>query len=44
MAEEHVQKRLAALLAADVVGYPMLIGEVEVKKMLGSDMRVNAKL
>ena len=27
-----------------VVGYSLLMGEDEVKKMLGDDMRVNAKL
>ncbi len=29
MAEDHVQRRLAAMLAADVVGYSRLIGEDE---------------
>ncbi len=29
MAEERVQRRLAAILAADVVGYSPLIGEDE---------------
>ncbi|MCZ6838602.1 MAG: hypothetical protein O7G13_04940, partial [Alphaproteobacteria bacterium] len=30
MAEERVQRRLAAILAADVVGYSRLMGEDEV--------------
>ena len=29
MVEERVQRRLAAILAADVVGYSQLIGEDE---------------
>ncbi len=29
MAEDHVQRRLAAILAADVVGYSRLMGEDE---------------
>ena len=29
MAEERVQRRLAAILAADVAGYARLMGEVE---------------
>ncbi len=29
MAEEHVQRRLAAILAADVAGYSRLMGEDE---------------
>ena len=44
MVEQRVERRLAALLEADAVGYPLLMGEDEVKKLLGGDMRVNAKL
>ena len=38
MAEERVQRRLAAILAADVVGYSRLMGEDEV----GTLARLNA--
>ena len=40
MAEEHVQRRLAAILAADVVGYSRLIGVDET----GTRTRVNHQL
>jgi adenylate cyclase len=40
MAEERVQRRLAAILAADVVGYSRLMGEDEV----GTRQRFNAHL
>jgi adenylate cyclase len=40
MAEERVQRRLAAILAADVVGYSRLMGENEV----GTRQRFNAHL
>ena len=29
MAEEHIQRRLAAILVADVAGYSLLMGEDE---------------
>ena len=40
MAEERVQRRLAAILAADVVGYSRLMGEDET----GTRARFNAHL
>ncbi len=40
MAEERVQRRLAAILAADVVGYSQLMGEDEA----GTRARFNAHL
>ncbi len=40
MAEEHVQRRLAAILAADVVGYSRLMGADEA----GTRSRFNAHL
>ncbi len=40
MAEERVQRRLAAILAADVVGYSRLMGEDEV----GTRQRYNSHL
>ncbi len=40
MAEERVQRRLAAILAADVVGYSRLMGEDEA----GTRARFNAHL
>lgn len=40
MAEERVQRRLAAILAADVVGYSRLMGKDEV----GTHARYNVHL
>ena len=40
MAEEHVQRRLDAILAADVAGYSRLMGEDEA----GTRARFNARL
>ena len=40
MAEERVQRRLAAIMAADVVGYSRLMGEDEV----GTRAQFNANL